>query len=125
MILILKQKRVARGGALKLLDFALTRCPPACERFVDKLGLKTLFSIFMGKSKVRCAHMFRIPTGMRAHGPPNPRCLLRLAICLQLASPAVGPSVHHRPSAWARQAALSPRRHAHRRPHFAAALGKG
>jgi hypothetical protein len=33
-------------------DFACTRCPQACERFVDVLGLKTLFSIFMGKSKV-------------------------------------------------------------------------
>ncbi len=35
-------------------DFACTRCPQACERFVDVLGLKILFSIFMGKSKVRC-----------------------------------------------------------------------
>lgn len=34
-------------------DFACTRCPQACERFVDVLGLKILFSIFMGKSKVR------------------------------------------------------------------------
>ena len=33
-------------------DFACTRCPAACERFVDVLGLKILFSIFMGKSKV-------------------------------------------------------------------------
>ena len=34
-------------------DFALTRNPAACERFVDHLGLRTLFSIFMGKSKAR------------------------------------------------------------------------
>lgn len=33
-------------------DFACTRCPQACECFVDILGLKILFSIFMGKSKV-------------------------------------------------------------------------
>jgi hypothetical protein len=52
MILILKQKRSARLGALKTLDFALTRSPAACERFVDMLGLKTLFAIFMGRSKV-------------------------------------------------------------------------
>lgn len=53
MILILKQKRAARLGALKTLDYALTRCPAACERFVDTLGLKTLFAIFMGRTKVR------------------------------------------------------------------------
>ncbi|KAK9834002.1 hypothetical protein WJX81_002145 [Elliptochloris bilobata] len=53
MVLILKQKRVARAGALKALDFAMTRTPAACERFVDHLGLRTLFSMFMGKSKVQ------------------------------------------------------------------------
>ncbi len=37
---------------LPVQDFACTRCPAACERFVDVLGLKILFSIFMGKSKV-------------------------------------------------------------------------
>ncbi|BDA41413.1 beta-catenin-like protein 1 [Coccomyxa sp. Obi] len=53
MVLILKQKKAVRASALKALDFACTRCPAACERFVDVLGLKTLFSIFMGKSKVK------------------------------------------------------------------------
>ncbi|EIE25166.1 DUF1716-domain-containing protein [Coccomyxa subellipsoidea C-169] len=53
MVLILKQKKSVRAGALKALDFACTRCPAACERFVDVLGLKTLFSIFMGKSKIK------------------------------------------------------------------------
>ncbi len=43
-------------------DFALTRNPAACERFVDHLGLKTLFSIFMGKSKARPGH--RVGYGM-------------------------------------------------------------
>ena len=52
MQLILKEKRVARLGSLKVLDFATTRCPPACERWVDLTGLKQLFAIFMGKSKV-------------------------------------------------------------------------
>ena len=52
MLLILKQKRIARSGALKALDFATTRSPANCERFVDQFGLKTIFSIFMGKSKV-------------------------------------------------------------------------
>lgn len=52
MQLILKEKRVARLGSLKVLDFATTRCAPACERWVDLTGLKQLFAIFMGKSKV-------------------------------------------------------------------------
>ena len=52
MILILKQKgRLARAAALKVLDFSVTQCPAACERFVDVLGLKTAFSAFMGKGK--------------------------------------------------------------------------
>ena len=52
MLLILKQKRVARAGALKALDFATTRSPANCERFVDQFGLKTIFATFMGKGKV-------------------------------------------------------------------------
>lgn len=55
MQLILKEKRVARLGSLKVLDFATTRCAPACERWVDLTGLKQLFAIFMGKSKVLLA----------------------------------------------------------------------
>lgn len=49
MIIIMKQKRLAYGSAMKALDFAMTRCSAACERFVDVLGLKTLFAAFMGK----------------------------------------------------------------------------
>ena len=52
MLLILKQRRLARGGALKALDFATTRSPANCERFVDQFGLKTIFAMFMGKCKV-------------------------------------------------------------------------
>lgn len=52
MMLILKQKRRVRTGALKALDFALVRCLPACERLVDVQGLRTLFPLFMGKHKV-------------------------------------------------------------------------
>lgn len=52
MLLILKQKRIARAGALKALDFATTKSPGNCERFVDQLGLKTIFAMFMGKVKV-------------------------------------------------------------------------
>lgn len=57
MLLILKQKRRARTGALKALDFGLVRCVAACERFVDVQGLRTLFPLFMGKSKVSHRHV--------------------------------------------------------------------
>ncbi|XP_058098095.1 uncharacterized protein LOC131243049 isoform X2 [Magnolia sinica] len=49
MIIIMKQKKSAYGSAIRALDFAMTKYPPACERFVDVLGLKTAFSAFMGK----------------------------------------------------------------------------
>lgn len=56
MIIIMKQKRLAYGSAMKALDFAMTRCPQACERFVDVLGLKTLFAAFMSKIPVKAKH---------------------------------------------------------------------
>ncbi|KAK3155747.1 hypothetical protein QOZ80_2BG0207020 [Eleusine coracana subsp. coracana] len=49
MIIIMKQKKLAYSSAIRTLDFAMTRFPPACERFVDVLGLKTAFAAFMGK----------------------------------------------------------------------------
>ncbi|KAI4299683.1 hypothetical protein L6164_033117 [Bauhinia variegata] len=49
MIIIIKQKKLAYGSAIRALDFAMTKYPPACERFVDVLGLKTAFAAFMGK----------------------------------------------------------------------------
>lgn len=51
MLIIVRNKRIARGGALKALDFATTRCGIACDRLVDAAGLKTIFSAFMGKLK--------------------------------------------------------------------------
>lgn len=69
MLLILKQKRRARTGALKALDFALMRCVPACERFVNVQGLRTLFPLFMGKNKVgSCCPLsllVQLPLGMK------------------------------------------------------------
>ncbi|KAM3214701.1 hypothetical protein ACQJBY_066939 [Aegilops geniculata] len=52
MIIIMKQKKSAYSSAIRTLDFAMTRFPPACERFVDVLGLKTAFAAFMGKIPV-------------------------------------------------------------------------
>lgn len=49
MIIVIRQKRQAYASAFKTLDFALTRCPSACDRFVTVQGLKTLFAAFMGK----------------------------------------------------------------------------
>lgn len=52
MIIVMKQKKSAYGSAVRALDFAMTKYPPACERFVDVLGLKTAFAAFMGKIPV-------------------------------------------------------------------------
>ncbi|KAL2333165.1 hypothetical protein Fmac_014378 [Flemingia macrophylla] len=52
MIIIMKQKKLAYGSAIRALDFAMTKYPPACERFVDVLGLKTAFAAFMGKASI-------------------------------------------------------------------------
>ncbi|EXC06273.1 hypothetical protein L484_001165 [Morus notabilis] len=49
MIIIMKQKKSAYGSAVRALDFAMTTYPPACERFVDVLGLKTAFAAFMDR----------------------------------------------------------------------------
>ncbi|KAL7135348.1 hypothetical protein ABFS83_11G088500 [Erythranthe nasuta] len=49
MIIIMNQKKLCYGSAIKALDFAMTSYPPACERFVDVMGLKTAFPAFMGK----------------------------------------------------------------------------
>ncbi|CDY53738.1 BnaAnng12660D [Brassica napus] len=52
MIIIMKQKKYAYGSAIRALDFAMTNYPPACERFVDVMGLKTAFAAFMGKASL-------------------------------------------------------------------------
>ncbi|XP_076954969.1 uncharacterized protein LOC143629626 [Bidens hawaiensis] len=52
MIIIMNQKKLCYGSAIRALDFALTNYPPACERFVDVMGLKTAFPAFMGKASI-------------------------------------------------------------------------
>ena len=71
MLLILKQKRIARTGALKALNFATTKSAPNCERFVDQLGLKTIFALFMGKIKVSISNL---------HDWENDRCVNRSSL---------------------------------------------
>ncbi|KZO93737.1 DUF1716-domain-containing protein [Calocera viscosa TUFC12733] len=52
MVIMMKEKKVAHSRSIKVLDHALSG--PAgtagCETFVEALGLKTLFSTFMGKA---------------------------------------------------------------------------
>ncbi|KAF9780181.1 Catenin-beta-like protein [Thelephora terrestris] len=51
MVLMTKEKKLARSRAIKALDYAMSgpSGSTACETFVDALGLKSLFSTFMGK----------------------------------------------------------------------------
>ncbi|KAG9127144.1 hypothetical protein FRC07_000471 [Ceratobasidium sp. 392] len=52
MVLIMKENRASKSRAIKVLDYALSGPPGAanCVTFVDAMGLKTLFSAFMGKA---------------------------------------------------------------------------
>ncbi|KAF2543288.1 hypothetical protein F2Q68_00033288 [Brassica cretica] len=65
MIIIMKQKKYAYGSAIRALDFAMTNYPPACERFVDVMGLKTAFAAFMGKASLSLSIPFLIPLNKR------------------------------------------------------------
>lgn len=51
MVIMMKEKKLARNRSLKVLDHALAgeEGVENCQRFVEHLGLKTLFSAFMGK----------------------------------------------------------------------------
>ncbi|CDO75579.1 hypothetical protein BN946_scf184858.g19 [Trametes cinnabarina] len=52
MVLMMKDKMQARSRAIKVLDYAMSgpAGTAACQTFVEALGLKSLFSSFMGKS---------------------------------------------------------------------------
>jgi len=49
LIRMMKERVFASKLALKLGDHALRHCPENCQIFVEKLGLKVLFAIFMKK----------------------------------------------------------------------------
>lgn len=53
-----RQKMQSRSRSIKVLDYAMSgeAGAAACETFVDALGLKTLFSAFMGKVRWRRNH---------------------------------------------------------------------
>lgn len=58
-VIMMKEKKLARTRAIKTLDHALGGRDgiPLCEKFVELLGLKTLFSAFMG---VRVRRLTRV-----------------------------------------------------------------
>jgi len=47
MLNMIRKKKKAKYGAIRALDFALLKCGPNCEKFVDKGGLKVLFAEYM------------------------------------------------------------------------------
>ncbi|GER47032.1 beta-catenin-like protein [Striga asiatica] len=57
MIIIMNQKKSCYGSAIRALDFAMTNYPPACERFIDVMGLKTAFPAFM-ENQLSVSRMF-------------------------------------------------------------------
>ncbi|MDB9924883.1 beta-catenin-like protein 1 [bacterium] len=51
MLLLMRSKKECRIGAIKTIDHALTNHKQANKKFIDVLGLKTVFAAFMGKGK--------------------------------------------------------------------------
>jgi beta-catenin-like protein 1 len=52
MVIIMQFRRFASRCALKVLDYAMLRNTASCERFVNAMGLKTLFPGFMKPSSI-------------------------------------------------------------------------
>ncbi|KAH9938158.1 DUF1716-domain-containing protein [Fomitopsis serialis] len=57
MVLLMKEKMQAKSRSIKVLDYAMsgTAGTATCEVFVEALGLKILFSAFMGKAQKKKA----------------------------------------------------------------------
>ncbi|KZT74381.1 DUF1716-domain-containing protein [Daedalea quercina L-15889] len=57
MVLMMKEKMRAKSRSIKALDYAMSGSSgtAVCEVFVEALGLKTLFSTFMGKTQKKKA----------------------------------------------------------------------
>lgn len=76
MVLIMKDKKAAKTRAIKVLDYACqtdTEEGKKCgERFVEAMGLKTLFPVFMGKVGISSARAFildRVVDRLLVHRP--------------------------------------------------------
>ncbi|ESK96043.1 duf1716 domain protein [Moniliophthora roreri MCA 2997] len=63
MVLIMKEKLQSRSRAIKTLDYAMsgTAGTETCEAFIEALGLKTLFSVFMGKAAKKKSSISVLP----------------------------------------------------------------
>ena len=83
MLLIIRAKGPARTAALKALDFALLRCPPAAEHLVDAAGLGTVFSAYAGRS----ATAARKKRGAEAAEEEEQRAVSLVAALLTLLPP--------------------------------------
>jgi beta-catenin-like protein 1 len=53
MILMIREKKLSRKNAVKVLDYALMKSAPNCQHFVEVYGLKTLFSVFMRRGNMK------------------------------------------------------------------------
>ncbi|KAF8528671.1 DUF1716-domain-containing protein [Gautieria morchelliformis] len=90
MVIIMKEKKQPRSRAIKVLDHALSgpTGTPVCEMFVEALGLKTLFSSFMGKKQKATAvatpasedmsHMLGILSSLFSNLPSESPARMRL-----------------------------------------------
>ena len=60
MNLMLREKKVSRGPALKVLSYAMNgpEGKDNCNKFVDILGLRTVFPLFM-KTPKSCKYEMR------------------------------------------------------------------
>ncbi|PFH52768.1 hypothetical protein AMATHDRAFT_139367 [Amanita thiersii Skay4041] len=69
MVLMMKEKLQSNSRASKTLDYAMsgTASSLICEAFVEALGLKTLFSAFMGKIKKQKSAVSSPPSEDVAH----------------------------------------------------------
>eukprot|EP00929_Paragymnodinium_shiwhaense_P118708 TRINITY_DN90629_c0_g1_i1.p1 TRINITY_DN90629_c0_g1~~TRINITY_DN90629_c0_g1_i1.p1 ORF type:complete len:667 (-),score=192.20 TRINITY_DN90629_c0_g1_i1:42-1952(-) len=56
MVRMMRERKFAGALALRLADHAMRHCPANCQIFVDKLGLKVLFAMFMKKGPKAKAH---------------------------------------------------------------------
>ncbi|KAF5388033.1 hypothetical protein D9615_000453 [Tricholomella constricta] len=63
MVLMMKQKLQSRSRSIKVLNHAMSGVAGSaiCETFIDILGLKTLFSAFMGKGTKKSKPLANLP----------------------------------------------------------------
>ncbi|KAF8974523.1 DUF1716-domain-containing protein [Flammula alnicola] len=91
MILMIKEKHESKSRSIKVLDYAMSgpAGAPVCEAFVEALGLKTLFTVFMGKPSKRqktnvetasedIGHILGIISSLLTYLPSDSACRIRV-----------------------------------------------